>query len=135
MKKIHPVRLSFLCLTCFAALFLYAAESAPLNSTAKLHARSKANVVIEKLNKSVSLSPDQCLKIQEKADALCADAQKKDSLSLERQLDIINQNAKHIMRYAVDSVFSEEQKREFAVKVQEYHQAEVNKVINSNTKR
>ncbi len=135
MKKIIQVRLSLLCLSCFAALFLYAAESVPFNSTARLHAYSKANVVIEKLNKSVNLSPDQCRKIREKADALCAEAQKKDSLSLERQLDIINQNAKYIMRHAVDSVFTEEQKQEFAIKVQEYHRIEVNKYINSNTKR
>ncbi len=134
MKRIFPVRMSLLSLFCLSAMFLYAAESVPLNKTAKSHARSKADVVIEKLNRSVSLSPDQCLKIQEKADALCAEAQKKDSLSLERQLDIINQNAKYIMRYAVDSVFSEEQKQEFAIKVQEHHQAEINKVINSNTK-
>ena len=129
MKKILPVRLSFLCLSCFAALFLYAAESAPLNSTAKLHARSKANVVIEKLNRSVSLTPDQRKKILDWSDRLSSEAQQSDSLDIDKQMLYINRNAKGILRYALDSVYTETQKQAFAIKVQARQQTEINKVI------
>ena len=129
MKNIFNLKMMQLSIFCFGAFMLFAAQ--PVSNRVRTHAQSKANGVIEKLNQSVTLTPEQRQQILDWSDRLSLEAQQSDSLDTDKQILYINRNAKGIMRYALDSVYTETQKQTFAIKVQERQQVEINKVIHS----